>query len=217
MKKEAGTFAHPKLSAVFDMSNSFAIKLNEIIRRSDGRRRQHRCAARSISEPGGIVLLNAVYEHSRDRLKEAFVDLGEKTFKNIARPVRVYAYRMIPNTAAPSVAPLEKREPPRFSLVVLPFASIGGDPSHEHFVDSVTESLTTDLSRMRGAVVIARNTAFAYKGKPLDVKSAAFRVAATTFMPASKCRGSNRLGMRYLTYLPKRWLVVVKSSDSYNS
>jgi TolB-like protein len=48
----------------------------------------------------------------------------------------------------------------------LPFANIGGDPEQEYFVDGVTESLTTDLSRIRGAIVIARNTAFAYKGKP---------------------------------------------------
>ena len=51
-------------------------------------------------------------------------------------------------------------------MVVLPFANIGGDPEQEHFVDGVTESLTTDLSRIRGAFVIGRNTAFTYKGKP---------------------------------------------------
>jgi TolB-like protein len=55
--------------------------------------------------------------------------------------------------------------------VVLPFANIGGESEHEHFVDGITESLTTDLSRIRGAYVIARNTAFTYKGKPLDVKT----------------------------------------------
>jgi TolB-like protein len=61
--------------------------------------------------------------------------------------------------------------PPRLSLVVLPFANIGGDMDQQHFVDGVTESLTTDLSRIRHAVVISRNTAFTYKGKPLDVKA----------------------------------------------
>ena len=64
---------------------------------------------------------------------------------------------------APS-ASSEKSTPPRLSIVVLPFANIGGDPEQEHFADGVTESLTTDLSRIRGAVVIARNTVFAYKG-----------------------------------------------------
>ena len=70
---------------------------------------------------------------------------------------------------APALSP-EKSVAPRLSIVVLPFANLGGDPTHEHFVDGVTESLTTDLSRIRGAVVIARNTAFAYKGNPLDMK-----------------------------------------------
>ncbi len=58
----------------------------------------------------------------------------------------------------------------RLSIVVLPFVNIGGGLEQEHFVDGVTESLTTDLSRIRGAVVIARNTAFTYKNKPLDAK-----------------------------------------------
>ena len=53
-------------------------------------------------------------------------------------------------------------------MVVLPFANLSGDPEHEHFVDGVTESLTTDLSRIRRAVVMGRNTAFAYKGKAVD-------------------------------------------------
>jgi len=54
--------------------------------------------------------------------------------------------------------------------VVLPFANIGGDPEQEYFVDGVTESLTTDLSRINGALVIARNTSFTFKGKAVDVK-----------------------------------------------
>jgi TolB-like protein/DNA-binding winged helix-turn-helix (wHTH) protein len=61
-------------------------------------------------------------------------------------------------------------EPPRLSIVVLPFANIGGDPEQAHFVDGITESLTTDLSRIRHAVVIGRNTAFTYKGKVVDSK-----------------------------------------------
>jgi TolB-like protein/tetratricopeptide (TPR) repeat protein len=60
---------------------------------------------------------------------------------------------------------------PRLSIVVLPFTNLGGDPKQDYFVDGVTESLTTDLSRLRGAFVIARNTAFAYKGEPMDVRA----------------------------------------------
>jgi hypothetical protein len=84
----------------------------------------------------------------RDRLKEKFVDLGETQLKNIVRPVRVYALRLWWRRAR---RPARKREPPRLSLVVLPFANIGGDPEQEYFVDDVTERLTTDLSRISGA------------------------------------------------------------------
>jgi adenylate cyclase len=135
-----------------------------------------------LAEPGGVCLSEDAWRQVRDKLKEAFVDLGEKALKNIARPMRVYA--LSPGSAvirpAPNGSPLEKREPPRLSLVVLPFANIGGDSEHEHFVDGVTESLTTDLSRIRGAFVIARNTAFTYKGKPFDVKAIGRELASAT-------------------------------------
>jgi TolB-like protein len=78
-------------------------------------------------------------------------------------------------------------------MVVLPFANLSGNPSHEHFVDGVTESLTTDLSRIRGAVVIARNTAFAYKGKPLDVKTIGHELNVRYVIEGSVQRGGARM------------------------
>jgi len=148
-----------------------------------------------VCAPGGICLSEDAWRQVRDKLKEAFVDLGEKALKNIARPMRVYALSPGSATAAaaPSVAPLEKREPPRLSLVVLPFANIGGDPEQEHFVDGVTESLTTDLSRIRGAFVIARNTAFTYKGRPFDVKTIGRELNVRYVLEGSIQRGGNRL------------------------
>ena len=78
---------------------------------------------------------------------------------------------MIAQTGGPSAAlPVQARSrPPRLSIVVLPFGNIGGDPEQDYFADGVTESLTTDLSRLVGSFVIARNTAFTYKDKPCDV------------------------------------------------
>ena len=64
----------------------------------------------------------------------------------------------------------DKQEPPRLSIVVLPFDNMTGDPEQEYFVDGVTESLTADLSQINGAFVIGRNTAFTYKGKAIDLK-----------------------------------------------
>ena len=86
-----------------------------------------------------------------------------------------------------------KIRPPRLSIVVLPFANIGGDPEQEHFVDGVTESLTTDLSRIRGSFVIARNTAFTYKGKPLDVKQIGRELNVRYVLEGSVQRGGNRM------------------------
>jgi TolB-like protein/class 3 adenylate cyclase len=175
------------------------IHLGDVVEESDGDLMGDgvNIAARleGVCEPGGIVLSGAAYEHARDRLNETFIDLGDKTFKNIARPVRVYAYRTSFDRAAtaPSPAPSEKCEPPRLSLVVLPFANIGGDPEQDYFVDGVTESLTTDLSRISGAFVIARNTAFTYKGKAGDVKQIGRDLNVRYVLEGSVQRSGNRM------------------------
>jgi adenylate cyclase len=65
---------------------------------------------------------------------------------------------------------LESQTAPRLSIVVLPFANLSDDPEQEYFADGITDDLTTDLSRIQGSLVIARNTAFTFKGKPVDAK-----------------------------------------------
>ena len=75
----------------------------------------------------------------------------------------------------------------------MPFANIGGDPEQEHFVDGVTESLTTDLSRIRGSFVIGRNTAFTYKGKHVDLKQIGSELNVRYVLEGSVQRGGNRM------------------------
>jgi TolB-like protein/Flp pilus assembly protein TadD len=82
---------------------------------------------------------------------------------------------------------------PRLSIVVLPFANFGGDPEQDYFVDGVTESLTTDLSRISGSFVIARNTAFTFKGKAVDVKQVGRELNVRYVLEGSVQRGGNRL------------------------
>ena len=77
--------------------------------------------------------------------------------------------------------------------MVLPFANIGGDPEQDYFVDGVTESLTTDVSRISGSFVIARNTAFTYKGKPVDVKQIGRELNVRYVLEGSVQRGGNRM------------------------
>jgi TolB-like protein len=150
-----------------------------------------------IAEPGGICLSNAAYDQVRDKLKESFVDLGEKDLKNIARPVRVFSVALngVAKTAtvASSAPSTVTQSAARLSIVVLPFANIGGDPEQDYFVDGVTESLTTDLSRISGSFVIARNTAFTYKGKQSDVKQIGRELNVRYALEGSVQRGGNRL------------------------
>ena len=137
----------------------------------------------------------SAFDHVRGRIDAHFVDLCEKPLKNIARPVRVYAIR--PNSEktvfiSPTSAP-EKSGPPRLSIVVLPFTNMSGDPEQEYFVDGVTESLTTDLSRISGSFVIGRNTAFTYKGKAVDVKQIGRELNVRYVLEGSIQRGANRM------------------------
>ncbi len=76
---------------------------------------------------------------------------------------------------------------------MLPFANIGGDPEQDYFADGVTESLTTDLSRIAGSFVIARNTAFTFKGKAIDVKQIGRELNVRYVLEGSVQRGGNRL------------------------
>jgi TolB-like protein len=143
-----------------------------------------------IAEPGGICISLSAYEQVRGKVPVEFTDLGEQTLKNIARPIHAYAVGQNANAHQP--APLSLSAP-RLSIVVLPLANIGGDPKHEYFADGVTESLTTDLSRISGAFVIARNTAFTFKGKAVDVKKLGRELNVRYVLEGSVQRAGKRL------------------------
>src|SRR5271166_3982958 len=148
-----------------------------------------------IAEPGGVCISGSAYEQVRGRVEADFADLGETALKNITRPVRVFAVTVRPagvHGASPAVAPGQSG-PPRLSLVVLPFANIGGGPEQESFVDGVTESLTTDLSRISGTFIIARNTAFAYKSKPADVRQIGRELGVRYVLEGSVQRVGDRM------------------------
>ena len=104
-----------------------------------------------IAKPGAICLSEDAYRQVKGRLDLKASDLGPTQLKNIAEPIRVYSLE-VGQSAQPKPAPApapEKSAPPRLSIVVLPFAKIGGGPEQEHFVHGVTESLTTDFSRLQ--------------------------------------------------------------------
>src|SRR6201981_875932 len=149
----------------------------------------------SISEPGGICISSSAYDQVRGKVGVEFADLGEQILKNIACPVRVYAAvrdGVGPVTKGGSTTP-NPPSAPHLSLVVLPFANLGGDPEQDYFVDGVTESLTTDLSRISGSFLIARNRAFSSKGRPIDVKKLGRELNVRYVLEGSVQRGGNRL------------------------
>jgi TolB-like protein/class 3 adenylate cyclase len=147
-----------------------------------------------ICQPGAICLSEQAYWQVKGRLDLAGTDLGPTKLKNIAEPIRVYSLEVGVPAHAESAAPAPERPaPPRLSVVVLPFANIGGEQDQEHFVDGVTESLTTDLSRIRGSFVIGRNTAFTYKGKAVDLKQIGRELNVRYVLEGSVQRGGGRM------------------------
>ena len=84
-------------------------------------------------------------------------------------------------------------EAKRLSIVVLPFANLSNDPSQDYFADGVTENLTTDLSRLRGSFVIARNTAFSFKGKNVDAREIGKALGVRYVLEGSVQRDADRL------------------------
>ena len=125
----------------------------------------------SIAEPGGIYVSEDAWRQVRDRVKRTFVDRGEQTLKNIARPVRVYAIGATAPDAgnAPGHAPAAPAEPARSSIAVLPFANMSGDAEQEYFADGISEDIITALSKLPQLFVIARNSAFTFKGKNVNI------------------------------------------------
>jgi TolB-like protein/class 3 adenylate cyclase len=191
-----------------------------------------------ICEPGQVLISSTAFENVRGKIDANFVDLGEKSLKNIARPVRAYALQVdAPALTSPATParPLEPKkrsivpplvagiaallvaaggtwfflsgsrlapiavtapapaEPAHLSLVVLPFANLSGDASQDYFADEITENLTTDLARIRDSFVIARDTAFTFKGKSVDAKEIGKELGVRYVLEGSVQRDQNRV------------------------
>jgi adenylate cyclase len=120
----------------------------------------------SVAQPGGIAVSQSVRDHVGNRLAIEFEDRGEQQLKNIEKAVRVYDV-LLDEPITPEM-PVARRDKP--SIAVLPFTNMSGDPEQEYFSDGITEDIITDLSKVSGLSVVARHTAFSYKGKALKVQ-----------------------------------------------
>ena len=148
----------------------------------------------AMAEPGGVCISGTAFDHAVHKVDVGFASLGEQRLKNIADPVRAYRllldptasgkviaapyrpgsrFMILAGAAALAIAAIasifawqEIASPSRPSVAVLPFANLSGDPSQDYFADGITEDLITDLTKLSGLDVIARNSVFAYKDKP---------------------------------------------------
>jgi TolB-like protein/class 3 adenylate cyclase/Tfp pilus assembly protein PilF len=173
------------------------IHLGDIVEESDGDLMGDgvNIAARleGIAKPGAICVSEDAYRQVKGRLELTVSNLGPTLLKNIAEPLVVYSLEVGNSLEKAPSNQLSNSEPPRLSIVVLPFVNLGGDPEQEYFVDGVTESLTTDLSCIGGSFVIARNTAFTYKGKPYNVKQIGSELHVRYVLEGSIQRSGNRM------------------------
>ena len=121
----------------------------------------------ALAEPGGICLSASAHEQVQDKIATVqFEDLGEQRLKNMVRPVR--AYRVALGLAGP-VPPSPVLALPSWpSIAVLPLDNLSADPEQEYFADGLALDLITDLSRVAGLLVIARNSTFTYKGRRVN-------------------------------------------------
>jgi adenylate cyclase len=146
----------------------------------------------TLAEPGGICVSARVQEDAAGKLDLAFEDIGKQQLKNIARPVRVFRAQVgAPKTAAEIRPPLPLPDKP--SLVVLPFQNMTGDAEQEYFVDGMVEEITTAIARLPWLFVIARNSAFTYKGKSVDVKQVAQELGVRYVLEGSVRKAGNRV------------------------
>ena len=148
----------------------------------------------TLAEPSGICVSAIVHEQVQGRLDWTFTDIGEQSLKNIARPIRVY--RVDPKTApeeraAIVGAPLALPDKP--SIAVLPFQNMSGDPEQEYFADGMVEEIITALSRIRWLFVIARNSAFTYKGQAIDMKRVGRELGVRYVLEGSVRKGGGRV------------------------
>jgi TolB-like protein len=150
----------------------------------------------ALAQPGEICVSATVREHVGVKLPIGFVDLGEHSVKNIARPVHVYRIetRVEPKDAVQGEpAHTMLALPDRPSIAVLPFTNMGGDVEQDYFADGIVEDIITGLARIKWLFVIARNSSFAYKGRSVDVKQAGRELGVRYILEGSVRKASSRV------------------------
>ena len=148
-----------------------------------------------LAEPGGICVSSIVNESVGNRIDVRFQDSGDISVKNMDRPIRVWKWH--PSATTPTAARSNAAKPQpnvaTASIAVLPFTNMSGDPEQEYFSDGISEDIITDLSKIAGLMVIARNSSFAYKGRSIDVRAVGRDLGVRSVLEGSIRRASNQV------------------------
>jgi adenylate cyclase len=148
-----------------------------------------------FAEPNGIAVSASVRDHVGPRLELPFEDRGEHFLKNIAHVVHIFTVSL--GSAEEGHGSAVLRFPPQGKgkqlIAVLPFTNMSDEPGQEYFSDGITEDLITDLSKISGLYVVARNTVFTYKGKSVKVKQVAQELGVQFVLEGSVRKAAKRV------------------------
>ena len=144
----------------------------------------------ALAPVGGVALSRTVRDNVKGKLPCEFDDMGEHTVKNIETPIQVFSVR------TPEHGKFEDQKsehPRRLSICVLPFANMSDDPQQEYFSDGISEDIITDLSKVSALWVTARNTAFMFKGKHVDIPQVARQLKVGHVLEGSVRKSGGRV------------------------
>jgi adenylate cyclase len=148
-----------------------------------------------LAEPGGICVSSIVNESIGNRIDVRFQDGGDVSVKNIDRPIRIWKWHpgATPLAAAKSNVAKSELNGATASIAILPFTNMSGDPEQEYFSDGITEDIITDLSKIAGLTVIARNSSFTYKGRSVDIRTVGRELGVRSVLEGSIRRADKRV------------------------
>jgi adenylate cyclase len=152
-----------------------------------------------IAEPGGICISDDAHRQIRGKIDIAFDDIGEQTLKNIVEPMRAWHIRLA-GEAAPAIRssppPIRVQDlalPDKPSIVVLPFDNMSAEAGQDYLADGIVEAITAALSCIRSFFVIARSSAFTYKGRATNARNIGKELGVGYLLEGSVQKAGNRL------------------------
>ena len=152
-----------------------------------------------IAVPGGVCISDDAHRQIRGKIDIAFDDIGEQTLKNIVEPMRAWRMRLAGEDASaiqPGSTPIKVQDlalPDKPSIVVLPFDNMSAEPGQDYLADGIVEAITAALSCIRSFFVIARSSAFTYKGRATNARDIGKELGVAYLLEGSVQKAGNRL------------------------